>query len=125
MIWSNKDRALVKLLLGGCCIDLEGPRTLSTIYFHLMPSFFLLELISDIVSFSCKEPSVKGLQEVATRVFTRNSQASQDAAESKKQSSVQLVDNPNLSPLARFLLSRSVSKFSCNCFFLLFKTSSF
>lgn len=55
---------------------------------------------------SCKEPSVKGLQEVATRTFSRGSQIAQDAAESKKPSSAQLADNPSLSPLARFLLSR-------------------
>lgn len=78
------------------------------IYFHLIPFILENQTQASWCPFSCKEPSVKGLQEVATRAFTRSSQAALDAAESKKKSSTQLVDNPKLSPLARFLLSRSV-----------------
>lgn len=55
---------------------------------------------------SCKEPSVRGLQEVATRAFSRNSQTPHDSTESRRQQNTELSDNPNLSPLARFLLTR-------------------
>ncbi|KAJ6842305.1 serine/threonine-protein kinase 4-like isoform X1 [Iris pallida] len=54
---------------------------------------------------SCKESSVKALQDVAMRAFSKNIQVPQGTAEGRKQPSMQLVDNPSLSPLARFLLS--------------------
>ncbi|KAJ6823557.1 serine/threonine-protein kinase 4-like isoform X1 [Iris pallida] len=61
---------------------------------------------------SCKESSVKALQDVAIRAFTKNIRAPQETMEGRKQPSMQLVDNPSLSPLARFLLSRWQSQVS-------------
>ncbi|KAJ6845303.1 serine/threonine-protein kinase 4-like isoform X1 [Iris pallida] len=61
---------------------------------------------------SCKEPSVKSLQDLAIRAFTKNIQTPQDTVDGRKQPSTQLLDNPSLSPLARFLLSRWQSQVS-------------
>ncbi|KAK9150199.1 hypothetical protein Syun_008508 [Stephania yunnanensis] len=60
---------------------------------------------------SSKEPSMEGLQELASRIFTKNTTAvmedsNTEAANIKKQQFVELSGNANLSPLARFLLAR-------------------
>ncbi|RVW79344.1 Serine/threonine-protein kinase svkA [Vitis vinifera] len=60
-----------------------------------------------------KESSLKDLQELATRVFTKGKTAPEEAENAnaeadnrKRQQNKELNSNPNLSPLARFLLSR-------------------
>lgn len=62
---------------------------------------------------SSKESSLKDLQELATRVFTKGKTAPEEAENAnaeadnrKRQQNKELNSNPNLSPLARFLLSR-------------------
>ncbi|KAK9265764.1 hypothetical protein L1049_003382 [Liquidambar formosana] len=62
---------------------------------------------------SSKEPSLKDLQELAARIFTKGKtapeaaeNANMEADNRKKQQNKDFHSNPNLSPLARFLLSR-------------------
>lgn len=63
---------------------------------------------------SSKEGSVKDLQELAARIFVKGkieTQATNAEADSKKkQPNKELNSNANMSPLARFLLSRLVEK---------------
>ncbi|KAJ4982052.1 hypothetical protein NE237_032889 [Protea cynaroides] len=66
---------------------------------------------------SSRESSLKDLQELAARIFTKckiaheaeNANAESDR---RKQQNVELSENPNLSPLARFLLARWQSEVS-------------
>ncbi|KAL5736382.1 hypothetical protein ACOSQ2_031170 [Xanthoceras sorbifolium] len=59
---------------------------------------------------SSKESSMKDLQELAARMFNKTSETTQntnaEADNRKKQQNKELPSNANLSPLARFLLSR-------------------
>ncbi|KAF8409210.1 hypothetical protein HHK36_005284 [Tetracentron sinense] len=62
---------------------------------------------------SSKESSVEGLQELAARIFTKSKTAPEEkeianveAVDTKKQQNKELSGNSNLSPLARFLLTR-------------------
>nr|GMD90197.1 germinal center kinase 1-like isoform X1 [Ipomoea batatas] len=59
---------------------------------------------------SSKESSLKDLQDLATRTFTKGrmetDNATAEADSKKKQQSKELQSNSNMSPLARFLLSR-------------------
>ncbi|PKU70101.1 serine/threonine-protein kinase 4 [Dendrobium catenatum] len=55
---------------------------------------------------SSKETSMKNLQDLAGRIFSRYSEATHDSSESKKKPNVQPADNSSVSPLARFLISR-------------------
>eukprot|EP01018_Ginkgo_biloba_P009959 Gb_11756 [translate_table: standard] len=68
---------------------------------------------------STKEPSVKGLQELAERVLTKSTAPSNaqisgpgKAADAKNQMNIDASDNSGLSPLANFLLSRWQSQVS-------------
>ncbi|XP_039144887.1 serine/threonine-protein kinase 3-like [Dioscorea cayenensis subsp. rotundata] len=61
---------------------------------------------------SSKEPSMKGLQDLATRAFTKNIVPSQDESETKKQVKKDLFESPSLTPLAKFLLTRWQSQVS-------------
>lgn len=64
---------------------------------------------------SSKESKTKDLQELAARIFskTKTAEAMQNASaevdNKKKQQNKDLNSNANLSPLARFLLSRFVN----------------
>lgn len=62
---------------------------------------------------SSRDPSLKDLQELAAHIFSRSTSALEqsqnmmsDADNKKKQQSREFLSNPNISPLARFLLSR-------------------
>ncbi|KNA07931.1 hypothetical protein SOVF_167320, partial [Spinacia oleracea] len=59
---------------------------------------------------SSRDPSLKDLQELAVHIFSTSEKAldhSQNDADSKKKiQSKEFLSNPNISPLARFLLSR-------------------
>ncbi|KAL3503193.1 hypothetical protein ACH5RR_037642 [Cinchona calisaya] len=59
---------------------------------------------------SSKEPSLKDLQDLAARIFTKGKSEAEstnaEAESKKKQQSKEIHSNANLSPLARFLLSR-------------------
>ncbi|WOL07708.1 germinal center kinase 1 [Canna indica] len=55
---------------------------------------------------SSKDPSVKRLQELAVSIFTEKTETSQDSSGGKKQANAKLPEAQNLSPLARFLLTR-------------------
>ncbi|KAH9609195.1 hypothetical protein KSS87_002231, partial [Heliosperma pusillum] len=63
---------------------------------------------------SSRDPSLKDLQELAVHIFSRSDKAAEqsnltsDADSKKKHQSKELLSNPNISPLARFLLARSV-----------------
>lgn len=64
---------------------------------------------------SSKEPSMKDLQELASRLFSKGKAAPEEtqnataeAENRKKQQNKEYNSNANLSPLARFLLSRLV-----------------
>lgn len=63
---------------------------------------------------SSKEGSVKELQELAAQIFVRDKIEAQatiaEADSKKKQPNKELNSNANMSPLARFLLSRLVGK---------------
>lgn len=63
---------------------------------------------------SSKEGSVKELQELAAQIFIRDKIEAQaaiaEADSKKKQPNKELNSNANMSPLARFLLSRLVEK---------------
>lgn len=81
------------------------------IYLYLFNFFFMKTLSSS------KEPSLKDLQEVAVRGFSKGKKvtepenANAEADSKKKQQNKEAESNANLSPLARFLLSRFVGKF--------------
>ncbi|GAB4849481.1 hypothetical protein Ancab_004275 [Ancistrocladus abbreviatus] len=61
---------------------------------------------------SSREPSLKELQDLAAKIFSRNSETQEqshlisEADGKKKHQNKEFHSNPNLSPLARFLLSR-------------------
>lgn len=62
---------------------------------------------------SSQDPSLRDLQEFAAHIFSRSTRAfeqsqslASDADSKKKQHSKDFLSNPNISPLARFLLSR-------------------
>ncbi|CAL0326544.1 unnamed protein product [Lupinus luteus] len=55
---------------------------------------------------SSKEDSLKDLQEFAGQLFSKTKSAETDSGSRKKQQNKELHPNSNLSPLARFLLSR-------------------
>lgn len=62
---------------------------------------------------SSKEPSLKDLQDMGTHIFTKSAKAAEqnqnpnaEADGKKRQQNKEFLSNPNLSPLARFLLSR-------------------
>lgn len=64
---------------------------------------------------SLKEPSMKDIQELAARMFNKGKATPEDTQNAnmepdsrKKQQHKELNSNSNLSPLARFLLSRFV-----------------
>ncbi|TYH92356.1 hypothetical protein ES332_A13G176600v1 [Gossypium tomentosum] len=70
---------------------------------------------------SSKEPSMKGLQDVAARMFNKGKVTPEDVQNSSPESDgkkrlqhKELHSNSNLSPLARFLLSRWQSRTSLN-----------
>ncbi|ERN16711.1 serine/threonine-protein kinase 24 isoform X1 [Amborella trichopoda] len=85
---------------------------------HALPSsceVFVSRLLQQLGS--TKEPSVKGLQELAARIFAKTSappnmeSANNEATSSKpsngkRQPNVDQTENSGLSPLARFLISR-------------------
>ena len=54
---------------------------------------------------------MKGLQDLATRAFTKTIAPSQDESETKKQVKKDLFESPSLTPLAKFLLTRYIAKF--------------
>lgn len=66
------------------------------------------------VEFHCsaKDPSLKDLQDLAGRIFSKGKieteSTTTESDSKKKQQSKELNSNANLSPLARFLLSRFV-----------------
>ncbi|XP_074564777.1 LOW QUALITY PROTEIN: uncharacterized protein LOC141821268 [Curcuma longa] len=53
---------------------------------------------------SSKDPSLKRIHDLASGIFKETAETSQDSADGKRQ--VNAKENPNLNPLARFLLSR-------------------
>lgn len=55
---------------------------------------------------SSKETSMKNLQDLAGRIFSRYSEASQDSTESRSKPNSQPAESSSVSPLARFLISR-------------------
>ncbi|XP_074311117.1 uncharacterized protein LOC141646990 isoform X2 [Silene latifolia] len=63
---------------------------------------------------SSRDPSLKDLQELAVHIFSRSDKAAEqgnlmsDADSKKKHQSKESLSNPNMSPLARFLLARVV-----------------
>lgn len=61
---------------------------------------------------SSKESSLKDLQELATRTFSKGKTATEEAESEadnrKRPQNKEINSSPNLSPLARFLLSRFV-----------------
>lgn len=77
-------------------------------------SYFFWYSFSYEIFSSSKEPSLKDLQEVAIRGFSKGKKviepenANAEADSKKKQQDKEAQANANLSPLARFLLSRCV-----------------
>ncbi|GAB2230805.1 hypothetical protein Droror1_Dr00015099 [Drosera rotundifolia] len=55
---------------------------------------------------SDRDPSLKGLQDLAAQSFSKISRTNDEADNKKKHQSKEFHSSPNLSPLARFLLSR-------------------
>ncbi|XP_058095517.1 uncharacterized protein LOC131240952 isoform X3 [Magnolia sinica] len=62
---------------------------------------------------SSRESSIKGLQELAARIFTKSAaphldaeNANSEVANKKKQPSTDTSESPNLSPLSKFLIAR-------------------
>ncbi|KAG0481843.1 hypothetical protein HPP92_009927 [Vanilla planifolia] len=55
---------------------------------------------------SSREASMKNLQDLAARIFSRHSEAAQESVQSKAKPNIQAMENSNVSPLARFLISR-------------------
>ncbi|BFG24704.1 hypothetical protein CerSpe_109780 [Prunus speciosa] len=73
---------------------------------------FVSKLLQRLASSnSSKESSLKDLQVLAARIFTKGKTASEEtqntkAEDKKKQQKKEFQSNANISPLARFLLSR-------------------
>ncbi|ONI12636.1 hypothetical protein PRUPE_4G176700 [Prunus persica] len=73
---------------------------------------FVSKLLQRLASSnSSKESSLKDLQELAARIFTKGKTASEEtqntkAEDKKRQQNKEFQSNANISPLARFLLSR-------------------
>lgn len=96
-------------------------RVLHRLARYVLESFFIFISIFNCTFFpykntyfSSKEPSLKDLQEVAIRGFSKgkkvtepeNVNANAESDNQKKQQEKEIKSNANLGPLARFLLSR-------------------
>ncbi|KAL6288711.1 hypothetical protein ACE6H2_006221 [Prunus campanulata] len=78
---------------------------------------FVSKLLQRLASSnSSKESSLKDLQELAARIFTKGKTVSEETQntkteDKKKQQNKEFKSNANISPLARFLLSRLLKLF--------------
>ena len=124
--WNAWSQGLVKFLSPSCFNGLEGLQILYS-YLAILGhnvwrwSLFIysyLCLVTQVLENTCssKESSLKDLQELAARVITKgksipgqSENAHPEVDSRKKQPNKELNSNANLSPLARFLLSRFVT----------------
>lgn len=88
------------------------------LFFCLEQVLHLKILVSKYQDIFCssKESSLKDLQDFAARIFTKGKTEAEstnaEAESKKKHQNKEMHSNANLSPLARFLLSRLVINFS-------------
>lgn len=110
LIWSEQSLVLLKFLSADCFIGLEG-RFADFVYCLIFES--LWRRLNSCELDSSRDPSLRDLQELAVHVFSRSNKTPEhsqntvsDSDGNKNLQSKDFLSNPNISPLARFLISR-------------------